>query len=226
MAQKNMHFQYGDRELILTPTPLLSTTVDVIVSPANHHLSDIAGLAQQIVDAAGQDLVTQRQQLIREYGEIHSGMAVYTSAGDLPYQAVLHAVGPSHDENARVELEQVISRCLLICETNGWSSIAFPLLSDDSRDESIDLQARAYFRSICSFWDARHSCEVIRILIAVPEHAFQRFFDAFRDDAINDDLQMTEENTTLEPEESVGYVEINEEDIQIESDDEINEWFK
>ncbi len=88
-----MRFLYGDRELILEVADLLAAPVDVIVNAANGMLLHGGGVAGQIQQRAGERLKMESQQLIREYGALESGMAVYTSAGELSYKAVIHAVG-------------------------------------------------------------------------------------------------------------------------------------
>ena len=75
----SMQFLFGDRELWIGIQDILATQVDVIVNPSDSELSHAEGLAGTILAAAGEELETQRRQLIQEYGQIESGMAVYTT---------------------------------------------------------------------------------------------------------------------------------------------------
>jgi O-acetyl-ADP-ribose deacetylase (regulator of RNase III) len=118
-SKTSMQFLYGDRELWLGISDLLTAQVEVIVNPTNSELSHVEGLAGEILAAAGENLQDQSRQLIQEYGQIDSGMAVYTTAGSLPYKAVIHAVGPSMGEgDEQHKIEQTVSRSLLLCEAN------------------------------------------------------------------------------------------------------------
>lgn len=229
MTEQSMQFLYGDRELLLGVGDLLSAPVEVIVSPANRTLQHSDGLAARILAAAGDDLEQQSRQLIREYGEIESGMAVFTSAGELPYRAVIHAVAPDMGEDdEQRKLEQAISRSLLLCEANEWSSIAFPAIGTGNFTVPVEICAMAFFRAITNFWDARHECSVGRIELCLDEQNFRPFFDAFREesmvpDATGDGLQ---DRVVDAPEPAVGYVDLSEESQQDLDDDEVADWFK
>ena len=220
-----MQFLYGDRELWIGICDLLATEVDVIVNPADTQLSHKDGLAGVILAAAGENLDAQRKQLIQEYGQIESGMAVYTTAGNLSYKAIIHAVAPLMGEgDEQHKIEQAVSRSLLLCETNEWNSIAFPPLGTGFFNVPIDVCARAFFRSITHFWDARHESAVEKVMICLEQENFRPFFDAFRDDAIT----TTEETPkiTTQKEEAIGYIDLDEADIADLADDEMADWFK
>lgn len=219
----SMQFLYGDRELRLVVGDLLTADVDVIVNSANTGLSHDEGLAALILEAAGNQLVKQSAQLIDEYGQIESGMAVYTDAGKLPYQAVIHAVGPTMGEGDEQHIiEQAVSRSLLLCETNDWHSIAFPAISTGLANVPVETCAQAFFRSITHFWDARQDSAVEKIIIYLTEDKFRSFFDAFREDAIQ---TPAEPKATPPAKEAVGHIVLNEEDLA-DIDDEIANWFK
>jgi len=149
MPKKKMEFLYGDRVLQLQICDILKAPVDVIVNPANGALMHGGGLALKIQDAAGSELEKQSRLLIAEHGELESGMAVYTSAGNLPYKAVIHAVGPIMGEGYEQDkLEQVFSRSLLLCETNDWQSIAFPAISTGVFRVPVNICAQACYKAI------------------------------------------------------------------------------
>ena len=218
-----MQFLYGDRELWIGVADLLTSDAEVIVSPANSELTHTDGLATQILRAAGNGLATQSAQLIREYGCIDSGMAVYTTAGDLPFEAIIHAVGPIMGEgDEQLKIEQAVSRSLLLCEANDWHSIAFPVIGTGVFNVPIEICARAFFRSITHFWDARQESAVEKINICPNNENFHAFFNAFREDAITEPTEQTIAKTRKE---AVGHIELNEEEMT-EVDDEIADWFK
>ena len=221
----SMQFLYGDRELWMGISDLLTTEVDVIVNPVNSSLSHNGGLAAQILAAAGQELADQSAQLIQEYGNIDSGMAVYTSAGHLPYKAIIHAVGPTMGEgDEQHKIEQAVSRSLLLCEANDWRSIAFPAISTGLFNVPIEICAQAFFRSITHFWDARQESAVEKILICLTSEHFRSFFDAFREDAINERAEPSVSD--IPKKEAVGHIVLDEEDLADIDDEEIADWFK
>lgn len=220
-----MQFLYGDRELMMEVSDILTAHVAVIVNPANSKLVHGGGLAAQISAAAGSELEEQCNQLIREYDEIESGMAVYTGAGNLPYKAVIHAVGPKMGEGEEQrKIEQAVSRSLLLCEANEWDSIAFPAISTGIFNVPIETCAKAFFRAITSFWDARNDSAVEKILLCLTDKHFHPFFDAFREDGIT--LNPEQATPASSSKEAVGYIALDEEDIANLDDDEISDWFK
>ncbi len=224
-----MEFLFGDRVLQLQVSDILKAPVDVIVNPANGSLIHGGGLALKILNAAGDELEQQSKTLISEHGELESGMAVFTSAGKLPYQAVIHAVGPVMGEGAEQQkLESAFLRSLLLCETNDWSSIAFPAISTGVFRVPVEICARAGFKAITHFWDARSDCSLEKIVICLTSNNFDAFFKAFREESFdeNSDTGITPrpaENDSAE--EKIGYIEIDEQQVSSD-DDEINDWFK
>src|SRR5205807_6982859 len=77
---------------------LLEEPVDVIVNAANGHLAHGGGVAGIIARAAGPTLQSESDSLIAKSGPLPTGSAVATSAGLLPFKAVIHAVGPRYGE--------------------------------------------------------------------------------------------------------------------------------
>ncbi len=234
MTNKTMQFLFGDRELLLKVGDLLSAPTEVIVNPANTGLSHGGGLAGQILHHAGDELQAESDQFIREHGELESGMAVYTTAGRLPYKAVIHAVGPKMGEgDEQVKIEQAVSRSLKLCEINEWQSIAFPAISTGIFSVPVETCARGFFRAITSFWDARMETAPEKIILCLKQEDFRYFFDAFRDEAIEDNTASPEAMTAAaafenndESEPETGYVDLSNEDLSGLDDDEVNDWFK
>jgi len=224
-----MEFLYGDRVLQLQIFDILKAPVDVIVNPANGSLVHGGGLALKILNAAGDELEQQSKTLIAEHGELESGMAVYTSAGKLPHDAVIHAVGPMMGEgDEQHKLEQAFLRSLLLCEANDWSSIAFPAISTGVFRVPVAVCAKASFKAITHFWDARSDCALEKIIICLTQNNFDEFFNAFREESFEDsDIKGIKPVSLANEsgEENVGYIEIDENQIS-KDDNEIDDWFK
>jgi len=169
-SKTSMQFLYGDRELWVGINDLLTAEVEVIVNPTNSGLSHSGGLAAQILAAAGEELADQSAQLIQEYGSIESGMAVYTTAGHLSYKAIIHAVGPTMGEgDEQHKIEQAVSRSLLLCEANDWSSIAFPAISCGVYGYPITEACRIAVDTVCSILHKNQTIEKIVFMLFSPE---------------------------------------------------------
>ncbi len=224
-----MQFLFGDRELLLHAGDLLTAPVDVIVNLTDTDLLHENDSASRLRREAGDEMEQQSQQLIHQYGTIEPGMVVYTSAGKLSFEALIHTVAAEGEgDDVRNQLQQSVSRSLMLCETNAWRSIAFPALGVAEHNIPVELCAQAFFRAITSFWDARFECSVEKIILCLQEDQLMMFFDAFRQDAIEakpGSDSVTTDEAEIEVEE-VGIVELQQEDIDNLDDDEMSAWFK
>lgn len=68
--------------------------VDCIVNAANESLSHGGGVAFTISEAAGYGFDQESMEYTRKHGQIPVGECCVTGAGNLPYQCVIHIVGP------------------------------------------------------------------------------------------------------------------------------------
>jgi len=130
MMSDVIKFKTQDLSVEIRVGDIFSAATDVIVNPANGTLSHGGGLAAAISRAAGPALDTEGEQYVAEHGPLATGQAVATTAGKLPYKAVIHAVGPmmgSGDEMQK--LQHAITSCMDICEQQGWESMAMPGIS-------------------------------------------------------------------------------------------------
>lgn len=222
--KQTMQFLYGDRELVIKAADLLAAPVDVIVNPANGGLSHGGGVAGMISSQGGNAIQSESDQFIKEHGMLESGMVALTSAGHLPYQAIIHAVGPKMgegDEQRKIQL--AVSRSLQLCDMHDWKSIAFPAISSGIFGVPIEISARAFFLAITSYWDARIDTAPEKIIICLTEQKFHPFLHAFREASFEKegnsievvdkkmDKVMKENNIDAEPE--AGIVTLCEEDI-------------
>lgn len=229
-----MRFQFADRELIIKVADLLTAPVDVIVNPANAGLSHGGGVAALIAAAGGDIIQAESDLFIKEHGKLESGMVAFTSAGLLPYKAVIHAVGPQMGEgDEQYKIEQAVSRSLMLCNMHDWKSIAFPAISTGIFSVPVEIAARAFYRAILSFWDARMDGSLEKVMICLTDKNFPIFFNEFRNQAKYLD-DGTHPDTTCsdsllgnnETERATGIVELSEEDISALANDDLQDWFK
>jgi len=130
MMSNVIKFKIQDLSVEIRVGDIFSATTDVIVNPANGGLSHDGGLAAAISRAAGPALDQEGDDFVSEHGPLATGEAVVTTAGNLDYKAVIHAVGPmmgSGDEMQK--LQQAITSCMEVCEQHGWQSMAMPGIS-------------------------------------------------------------------------------------------------
>jgi O-acetyl-ADP-ribose deacetylase len=124
---------------------LLEQPVDAIVNAANGHLAHGGGVAGIISRAAGAQLQEESDALVLSHGPYETGEAVTTTAGRLPFKAVIHAVGPRYGEgDEERKLVQALLAAFSLANEKGWESVAFPAVSSGIFAVPLDICARAY----------------------------------------------------------------------------------
>lgn len=124
---------------------LLDEPVDAIVNAANGHLAHAGGVAGVIARAAGPELQRESSLLVRIHGPYPTGAAVATTAGDLPFKGVIHAVGPRNGEgDEEGKLVLALSSAFSLAAERGWQSVSFPAVSSGIFAVPLDVCARAY----------------------------------------------------------------------------------
>uniref|UniRef100_F6PTL6 Poly [ADP-ribose] polymerase n=2 Tax=Monodelphis domestica TaxID=13616 RepID=F6PTL6_MONDO len=159
---------------------------DVVVNAANEELQHHGGLAAALSEAAGPALQRECDQIIKQQGRIRPGCAVVSGAGQLPYQQVIHAVGPrwrkEHAYRCELLLKNAVTECLYQAELSGHTSIAIPALSSGHFDfplktctETIALAIKENFQGL------RHKCSLKEIhLVDSSEKTAQAFYEAVK----------------------------------------------
>lgn len=145
----------GGKEFSVVVGDLLKEPVDCIVNAANGMLAHGGGVAAAIARAAGSRLVRDGDRIVREHGAIPTGGAVVTTAGDLPFKGVVHAVGPRMGQGEEEEkLVKALESSFLLAQEKGWESLSFPGISSGIFAVPHDLCARAYIRAVRQFFTA------------------------------------------------------------------------
>ena len=127
---------------------LLEEPVDAIVNAANGLLAHGGGVAGVISRAAGPALQQQSDELVRRHGPYRTGSAVVTTAGQLPFKGVIHAVGPRYGEgDEEAKLCQALVSAFQEAEKRGWNSVSFPAVSSGIFAVPLEICARAYLRA-------------------------------------------------------------------------------
>lgn len=128
---------------------LLEEPVDAIVNAANGHLAHGGGVAAIISRAAGPELQTESDALIRKTGVLPTGSAVVTTAGRLRFKGVIHAVGPRQGEgDEETKLISALRNAFERARERGWSSVSFPAVSSGIFAVPLDVCARAYVKAM------------------------------------------------------------------------------
>jgi putative ATPase len=146
----------GGREFLVVVGDLLAEPVDAIVNAANGQLAHGGGVAAAIARAAGPALEEEGDRVVAERGSVPVGEAVVTTAGRLPFQGVVHAVGPRLGEgDEEGKLVAALRSAFARASERGWSSLSFPAVSSGIFAVPLPVCARAYVRAAREFFAAQ-----------------------------------------------------------------------
>jgi len=158
----------GGQKLQIAQGDITTEQVDAIVNAANGELAHGGGVAAAIARAAGSALEDEGDRIVAQRGPIPTGDAVATTAGRLPFEGVVHAVGPrlgQGDEERR--LVAALASAFARASERGWASIAFPAVSSGIFAVPLDVCARAYVRAVREFFAVRPESSLRRVRLVL-----------------------------------------------------------
>ena len=167
---------YGNRHFKVAVKDLLGAPVDAIVNAANSGLSHGGGVAEQIARYAGEAFLADSRRIIAMTGRVPLTQCVVTTAGNLPYRGIIHAVGPRMTENnVGAKLEATISNALAVAEAHQWKSIAFPALGTGIYGVPKEVCARAFGNAVPHYWRQHSGSQLAEVWLCLLLNDFRVF---------------------------------------------------
>ncbi len=142
-----------------------------ITNAANNHLWMGSGVAGAIKRAGGEQI--EREAV--DKGPIEVGSAVATTAGDLPYEYVIHGAVMGQDLRTDGELiTRTTTSCLELADELGLESLALPAFGTGVGGFSLEDCARHMLGAIDHFTDRRRHLDRV-LLVLFGEEAWIAF---------------------------------------------------
>ena len=171
----DMHIFMNGRVIVKTGDITIEH-IDAIVNAANSSLLGGGGVDGAIHRAGGLAIIEECRTIRKETypGGLPTGMAVVTTAGNLPAQWVIHTVGPvwrggSNDEERL--LGECYSNCLRVAREKGCNDVAFPAISTGVYGFPKKRAARIASAAVQSYLDANDSPERVVFVFFSTEDA-------------------------------------------------------
>ena len=160
----------GVAEIQLIQGDITLANTDAIVNPANSQLKHEGGLAGLLAKKAGPTFQLESSAWIKENGPVKHESPAYTSAGELPFQYIIHAVGPvwgSGDENRK--LKDAVQGSLKIADELGVQSIALPAISTGIFGFPLERATQIAVRTVRDWLDGEPDFEEVVFAVFDPE---------------------------------------------------------
>jgi len=144
------------KKLRLVIGDITKIRVDAIVNAANSGLRGGGGVDGAIHRAGGPTIMRELDEIRANMGGCPTGSAVVTSAGALPSQYVIHAVGPIYQDGHHDEPAQLAScyrTCLELAEEHGARTVSFPAISTGAYGYPTDEAAEIALDSVAEHFE-------------------------------------------------------------------------
>ena len=166
--------------IVLEQGDIAAHEADAVVNAANSTLLGGGGVDGAIHRRGGLEILEACRRLRAErFPEgLPTGMAVETTAGELPARWVIHTVGPvftRHEDRSHL-LKSCHTESLRVADALGARTVAFPAISTGVYGYPLDLAAPVAIRSVL---EADTRVEEARFVL-YDDRAFGAFEDALR----------------------------------------------
>ncbi|XP_052081794.1 uncharacterized protein LOC127719610 [Mytilus californianus] len=145
-------------KIFVYSTGIGNLKVDTLVNAANRDLMHGGGIAYHISNAAGYQLDKECDDHVRVHGPLHVGTCYSSTAGNLPYKSIIHAVGPmwhSYPHNKKQQclddLRKTVVSALQKAESFRFTSIAIPSISCGIFGVPKELCAKEYYGAVIEY---------------------------------------------------------------------------
>jgi O-acetyl-ADP-ribose deacetylase (regulator of RNase III) len=161
--------EVDSKKFMLVKNSIIEEKVEAIVNPANEHLAHGGGVAGLISRAGGPSIQRESNQK----APIDTGQATFTTAGTLPYQAVIHTVGPIYRGGSRGEarlLESAVTSALKVANELKLKSVSLPCISTGIFGYPLEPAVQVIVKAIFDFLAGESSLEEVHLV----EHSLEK----------------------------------------------------
>jgi O-acetyl-ADP-ribose deacetylase (regulator of RNase III) len=171
------------REFNLVQGDLTQEKVGAIVNAANPNLLHGAGVAALIVRAGGRIIQEESTTWVMQHGPITHHTTATTSAGSLPADYVIHAVGPvwGSGEEA-LKLNACVQAALRSAKALGVQSLALPAISTGIFGYPVAEAARVILSAIDQHFEPHPDSSLLEVrMVVYDETATETFLHVWED---------------------------------------------
>jgi O-acetyl-ADP-ribose deacetylase (regulator of RNase III) len=177
-------FEYpSGQQLHLVQGDITQEKVDAIVNAANERLGHAGGLAAVIARKAGEHLNRESQEWVKEHGPVTHEKPAFTSAGNLPFRYVIHAVGPVWrlgEDQEDIKLTTAIHGTMWRADSLELTSIALPAISTGLFGYPKKEAAAVMFSAIGTYFQEHPGSGLAQVrLVVYDQTTIETFMDVW-----------------------------------------------
>jgi O-acetyl-ADP-ribose deacetylase len=165
---ENLTFNIKQATLSIIQGDITRQATDAIVNAANSSLMGGGGVDGAIHRAGGPAILEECKKIVARQGQLPTGKAVITTAGNMKARHVIHTVGPIWHGGGQREpllLASAYRESLALAAENKLTSISFPSISTGAYGYPADKAARVAVKEVIAFLEEPTSLkEVIFVL--------------------------------------------------------------
>lgn len=162
--------EINNKKFKLIKNSIIEEKVEAIVNPANMHLAHGGGVAFLISSAGGPEI--QRES--NRKAPVKTGQATFTTAGTLPYRAVIHTVGPIYRGGTGGEpqlLESAVISALKVADELKLKSVSLPSISTGIFGYPLGPAIKIIVKAIFEFLAGESTLEEVHLVEYSPDKA-------------------------------------------------------
>ncbi len=158
----------NNSKIILLQGDITQESTDAIVNAANPTLMGGGGVDGAIHRGGGPQILMECKKIRQLRGELPTGEAVITTAGNLKARYIIHTVGPILNGGHQGESELLAScyrQTLRIAAENSCNSIAFPSISTGAYGYPVKEAALVALKAVIDFLNENSSIFEVRFVL-------------------------------------------------------------
>ena len=155
---------------------------EVIVNAANEDLQHVGGVALAIAKKGGPIIQQESDEYVQYKGRVSTGSAVlFNKVGNLPYKAIVHAVGPRWTYSGNQEREIALLKKAIrtsLSKARDYNSIALPAISSGIYGFPSDVCADALVEAAVEFSKSDPDSNISEINFVILQDNADVFLEA------------------------------------------------
>ena len=163
-----MQVQINKSVLQIVQGDLTTHDTDAIVNAANTSLMGGGGVDGAIHRAGGSVILEECKQIVANQGQLPTGEAVITTAGNMPSKYVIHTVGPIYGESNSNESELLVNayhNSLKLAADKKLTSISFPSISTGVYSYPLQEASKIALETVVNFLRKNEQIKLVKFVL-------------------------------------------------------------